>query len=300
MQQTFSILLVDDLPTNLHTLSQILSDTYDLRVATSGLDALRIAEAQAPDLILLDIMMPQMDGFETLIHLRHTEWGREIPVILVTADDRMESQVKGLELGAEDFIAKPILAPVLKARVHNVLERLRLHRELVRLATTDELTGVMNRRQFYARAESHWRLLKRYPAPCGLLMVDLDKFKRINDSHGHAVGDEVLKAFANTIRQGLREHDLFGRVGGEEFALLLPQTGTQACVDVAERLRLALAAFALKLQDGTVIHFTASFGCTQLRGEDSSLDAAMSRADRALYGAKTGGRNQTQLLLVPA
>ena len=297
MQQAFSVLLVDDLPTNLHTLSQILKDLYDVSIATSGADALRIAQSSPPDLILLDIMMPDMDGIETLHRLRTSEWGRDIPVILVTADDSVETQVKGLETGADDFITKPIVAPVLKARVHNVLERLRLHRELARLATTDELTGAMNRRQFYCQGEARLNLLTRYPAPCGLLMMDLDKFKSINDLHSHSVGDEVLVAFANTIQSRLRSSDFFGRIGGEEFAVLLPQTDAAGSLEVAERLRLAVAGIRLPLATGQVISVTTSIGSTQLWPSDAALDAALSRADKALYAAKSHGRNQTQELL---
>jgi len=287
-----NILLVDDLPSNLHTLSRTLSDEYDLSVATSGMEALNLAQVIAPDLILLDVMMPEMDGLETLRRLRSSDWGREIPVILVTADDRVETQVSGLELGADDFIAKPIVAPILKARVRNVLERRRLQRELIWLANTDELTCALNRRRFFAQGEAERVRVGRYKHPCGLLMLDLDHFKSVNDQHGHATGDAVLKAFADTISALLRNADQFGRIGGEEFAILLPQTDRQGTLNLAERLRQAVAEIQLPNEDGKTIQITTSIGATQLIATDKRLDDALQRADSALYAAKAAGRNR--------
>jgi diguanylate cyclase (GGDEF)-like protein len=287
-----NILLVDDLPSNLHTLSRTLSDEYDLSVATSGMEALNLARVIAPDLILLDVMMPEMDGLETLSRLRSSDWGREIPVILVTADDRVETQVSGLELGADDFIAKPIVVPVLKARVRNVLERRRLQRELTWLATTDELTCALNRRRFFAQGEAERIRVDRYEQPCGLLMLDLDHFKSVNDQHGHAAGDAVLKAFADTVSNLLRNTDYFGRIGGEEFAVLLPQTDRQGTLNLAERLRVAVTEIRIPLEGDKVIQITSSIGATQLIATDTRLDDALHRADTALYAAKAAGRNK--------
>lgn len=292
MSSRVKILLVDDVPANLHTLSQALMDQYDLSVTTSGADALALAEHSAPDLILLDVMMPEMDGLETLRRLRQTDWGREIAVILVTADDRTETQVFGLDQGADDFIAKPVVVPIVQARVRNLLERQRLRRELMRLATTDELTGTANRRHFFELGEAERSRVVRYKQPCGLLMLDIDHFKSVNDQHGHAAGDAVLTAFAETIQSLLRQPDVLGRLGGEEFAVLLPQTEPQGTLDLAERLRARVEEMGVAADNGSTIRVTTSLGATQLQASDRSFDVALQRADTALYTAKDGGRNQ--------
>jgi diguanylate cyclase (GGDEF)-like protein len=285
------ILLVDDLPANLHTLSGILSEEYELSIAMSGADALKLARETDPDLILLDVMMPQMDGYETLCRLRACERCRHIPVIMVTTDDRTETQVSGLDLGADDFIAKPLVVPVLKARVRNVLGRRREQGELLRLATTDNLTGALNRLRFMELGEGERGRHKRYGQPCGLLMLDLDHFKRVNDAHGHAAGDTVLKAFAGTVAGLLRHTDLFARIGGEEFALLLPQTDRNGTLNLAERLRAAVAGIRLDHEGGAEIAVTVSVGVSRLLPADGGLQEALARADAALYEAKAAGRN---------
>jgi diguanylate cyclase (GGDEF)-like protein len=291
------ILLVDDLPANLHTLCRALASEYDLAIATSGSSALALARDSAPDLILLDVMMPEMDGFETLRHLRQSHWGRTVPVMLVTADDRSETQVKGLDLGADDFITKPVVVPVVQARVRNLLERQQLQRELMRLATTDELTGVLNRRCLFSHGESARTMVVRYQQACGLVMLDIDYFKQVNDRYGHAVGDAVLIAFAATIGGLLRDSDHFGRIGGEEFALLLPNTDHKGTLILAERLRQAVMAMRIQNDEGESVLVTTSIGVTQLTADDLQFDDAMRRADSALYQAKFLGRNRVEVAL---
>jgi diguanylate cyclase (GGDEF)-like protein len=286
------ILLVDDLPANLHTLSRALADEYELSVATSGAAALRLAEQLLPDLILLDVMMPDLDGLQTLARLRATSWGREIPVILITADARTATQVEGLERGAEDFITKPVVVPVVQARVRNLLERHRLRRELIRRATIDELTGVLNRRRFLERSQEEHRRLTRYPDACGLLMLDVDRFKAINDDHGHATGDEALRTIGATLPSLLREPDLVGRIGGEEFPLLLPQTDRAGSLALAERIRRTIAQLPIGTDPDGHLRLTVSIGVTQLTPDDPDLETAMRRADAALYAAKDAGRDQ--------
>lgn len=295
---TARILLVDDLPANLHTLSRTLSADYDLSVATSGEDALALARQIMPDLILLDVMMPGIDGLETLDRLRASDWGKDIPVILVTADDRTETQIKGLDQGADDFIAKPLVVAVVQARVRNLLERQRLKRELFRLATIDELTGAHNRRYFFERAETERARALRHGYPCGLLMLDLDHFKSINDRHGHAVGDRVLTAFAEAVTAQLRDSDILGRIGGEEFAALLPHSERDGTRGLAERLRAAVATMQVPTEgegpggNAAPHAITVSIGATQLDPADTRFDNALQRADAALYAAKKAGRNR--------
>lgn len=291
MTSRSKILLVDDQTANLHTLSRTLADEFDLSLATSGADALLIAQKVKPDLILLDVMMPGMDGLETVRRLRATDWGMDIPVILVTADDRIETQVCGLELGANDFVAKPIVAPVLKARMHNLLKSRLLQRELHRLATTDSLTGLLNRRRMIEQGGAELLRVVRYGQPCALLMLDLDHFKSINDGYGHAAGDSILVTVSAAVGGLLRETDFFGRIGGEEFAILLPQTDRDGAINLAERLRGVVNDIRLGLPDGRVIGVTVSIGVTHLRDSDSRFEDALVRADAALYAAKAAGRN---------
>lgn len=429
------ILLVDDLPDNLRTLSRILADSYELTVATSGSDALAIAEASLPDLILLDVMMPGLDGLEVLQRLRASPWGKAIPVILVTADDRAETQIRGLELGADDFLTKPLVLPAVMCRVRNALarhrlqqkqtqliaelsrsnvelrrlselnaallasagqgifstdlnrictsinpagqailgyredeligldqhavfhhhrldgsdypeeecpvfktlqdgetrivedhfitkegvfvpvqltvsamrskgkivgsevlfqdisERQRLQDDLLRLATTDALTGLYNRGHFFERAEAEKARAERYGYPLACLILDLDRFKQINDSHGHATGDAALVAVAATLRGLLRGADVIGRIGGEEFALLLPQTDVAGATAFAERLRKSVAALDIP-RDQESFRVTISIGVATVEATDSSIAQALRRADQALYEAKLAGRDR--------
>lgn len=298
MSQKPKILLVDDVPTNLYALSRALAEEYEIFVTTSGQHALQLAREHHPDLILLDVMMPEMDGFQVLKQLRDSSWGRDIPVILITGDDRPETQVAGLEQGAEDFITKPVIVPVVRTRVHNVLERRRMWRELVRLATTDELTGVLNRRRFFELGEAERLRITRYGYPCGVLMLDLDHFKRINDRYGHAAGDKVLQIFAATIGDLLRNSDILGRIGGEEFAVILPQTDHAGALGLAERLRASVAARTITIDEGE-LSITTSIGVTQLTAHDERFDRALLRADDALYRAKAEGRNCVRALEYP-
>jgi diguanylate cyclase (GGDEF)-like protein len=293
-------LIIDDTPANLQTLGRALAREYDLYIAHSGAMGLRLVQEVGPDVILLDVMMPEMDGYETLRQLRQLPNGDSLPVIFLTADDRVETQVKCLTLGADDFIAKPVVLPVVLTRLRNVIVRQALEQELRRLATTDGLTGVFNRRHFFALAEAErarvvrYSGVVRYSASCSVLMLDIDHFKAVNDHHGHAAGDAVLKAFAETIAGLLRSSDTFGRLGGEEFAVLLPHTDRDGALNLAERLRLAVAGIRVAVEAGREVAVTTSIGVTRMTMDDRCFDEALRRADAALYAAKAGGRNRVR------
>lgn len=185
--------------------------------------------------------------------------------------------------------------PALQVALIDVTEQRRLHHELERLATTDSLTGLLNRRQFLRLAQHELRRLKRHPRPLSLVMLDIDHFKHINDTYGHGCGDEMLKVLAQAMRQALREVDIFGRLGGEEFAVLLIDADAERAQEVAERLRQNVAAAAIDC-DGTTIRSTISLGVTCVDGADDALKAVLARADRALYAAKAAGRNRCVLI----
>lgn len=307
-----SILVVDDARENIKMLRSLLKDEAEILFATSGEEALAIAATEKPDLILLDIMMPGMDGYEVCRALKTDPETRDIAVIFVTAMTEETDETKGLELGAIDYIAKPFSPAIVRARVRNHLALKRVTRELhlanaelTRLATTDSLTGVANRRYFMERLHQEMDRRLRYRGALGLILLDIDFFKQINDTYGHEVGDTALIALAKSIATTLRSHDVLGRLGGEEFAILLPETSLGEAEEVAERLRQELAALKIDPPDlpGKIepplmppppkgpVTFTVSLGVTEIGEGDTSV-MAFKRVDDALYEAKRTGRNK--------
>ena len=293
------ILVVDDEPANIELIADIFEHDYEVLFAMNGEKALEIAAAAAPDLILLDVMLPGMDGFEVCSRLKAEPLTRDIPVIFVTGLGDTAAETKGLELGAMDYITKPINPPVVRMRVRNQIELKQARDQLARLATTDGLTGLANRRRFdEVLAMEHARHV-RSGAKLALIMLDIDHFKLFNDTYGHVRGDDCLRAVAKVLKTTLhRATDLAARYGGEEFACILPDTipphGAHA---VAERIRREVAGLNIPHGNSpTAGHVTVSLGvitacCTQ----DSDPSALVSLADKQLYRAKTAGRNQTCL-----
>jgi len=216
------VLVVDDVPTNIHLLGAVIQDMAELVVATSGEQALEIARsAERPDLILLDVMMPGLNGYEVCRALQDDPWTRSIPVIFVTARDRESDEALGLGLGAVDYITRPFSEPIVRARVNTHLE-LKRHRDaLERLSYQDGLTGLDNRRRFDEYFVMAWRHAARERAWLSLLMVDIDHFKGFNDEYGHMAGDQCLKVVARTLQAAAqRPLDIVARYGGEEFAVI--------------------------------------------------------------------------------
>lgn len=239
-----------------------------------------------------------MDGHDVCRALMAREETRHIPVIFVTARSDDADEEAGLALGAIDFIRKPLSPAIVRARVRNHLAfqktaiDLRMaNAELRRLAATDPLTGVFNRRRFLELADGELRRLGRNGRPFGLIMMDVDHFKQINDTRGHAAGDLVLKALAGACVDQLRTVDAVGRLGGEEFAILLPETDLPGIRLTAERLRHDLGEMAVPV-DASAINFTVSAGFTAVTDGQDSVDEALKRADEALYKAKELGRNR--------
>lgn len=292
------VLLVDDAKENILFLSKLLKDQADIIFSTNGENALEKAKNQNPSLILLDISMPGMDGFEVLQRLKANIETASIPVIFVTGIPDTDTEEKGLTLGAIDYITKPFAPTVVQARVRNQLKLQRLNRELLttnteltRMAMTDPLTGIFNRRHFINATLNELQRFQRHNQPVGMLILDIDNFKKINDQHGHDTGDRVLVQTATTCQTLLRVNDVFGRIGGEEFTVLLPETSLEKTADIAEELRILLAETPLVLNSGE-LNYTASFGVTKLRSSDTNSEQALKRADLALYNAKQNGRNQ--------
>ena len=299
---TSRVLIVDDAPENVRILASILKDVASVSFALGGQDALAKAGATLPDLILLDIEMPDMNGHEVIMRIKEDRRTAPIPVIFVTSHADVEDEEAGLKLGAIDYITKPFNPSLVRARVSNQLmlrayaKRLEtLNIELERLATTDSLTGLANRRAFRERMTQELRRLDRYGGEACLMMMDLDHFKTVNDSYGHDAGDAVLRAVAQRVVGQLRDTDTFGRLGGEEFAVLATGTSVDQGALVAERLLRSIRDEPV-VWNGLQIPVTTSIGMTALRSEDRSIDTALARADKALYASKDGGRNRVEVM----
>ncbi|OEF96528.1 diguanylate cyclase [Desulfuribacillus alkaliarsenatis] len=291
-----TILIVDDSRTNIMALADLLKDVWAIKIATNGKDALRIAFSEdQPDLILLDVMMPDMDGYEVCKRLKAAPETKHIPIVFVTAMNQAKDEEYGLSLGAIDYITKPISPPIVKARVNNHLELKRYRDLLKENSMVDGLTGVANRRRFDEAIELEWRRALRYEHSLSLLMVDIDYFKRYNDTYGHLEGDECLRKVAITLKQTLkRPLDMLARWGGEEFACLLPDTDAESAFKVAEQLRKAIVGLQLPHESSPISEYvTVSIGvATVLPNAEMHREDLFKQSDEALYKAKENGRNQ--------
>jgi diguanylate cyclase (GGDEF)-like protein len=311
------ILLVDDDPGSIQLMSRMLQGVGSLRFATNGTDALRLAKEATPDLMLLDAEMPGMSGFDICRALKSDPMLADVSVIFVTCHSEPAFEVQGFALGAADFIAKPVSAPLLVARVETQLRVKRMSDELRRIATVDVLTGVANRRRFDDALEQEWRRSRRSSEPLALLMIDVDHFKLFNDRYGHPAGDTCLRSVAQALcGTSLRPADLVARYGGEEFAVLLPQTPRSGAGHVAQAVLEGVAALAIAHDESpTARNVTVSVGiaCYDEESPGWQPSAAESRsverpgaypspldlvkaADQALYAAKNAGRAQARLL----
>lgn len=290
-----ALLIVDDQPVILQSLYAIFADDHEVFFASSGKQALAFCQVQLPDLILLDVNMPGMDGYETCQRLQADFLTADIPVIFITANTEHDEETRGLEAGAVDFIAKPVNPSVVRARVHTHLKLKFQSDTLRRLSLTDGLTGVANRRHLDEVMLKEWRRCSRSRLPLSLIFIDVDYFKRYNDCYGHQLGDDCLKAVAKALKQGLkRPADLLARYGGEEFVCLLPETSLDGAWQTANVLEAAVRALALPhaLSDAASV-LTISLGVAAAEpaeGEDPA--ALLDAADKLLYQAKNAGRAQ--------
>lgn len=293
-----NIVIVDDVPTNALLLAACVQTIPDVECFsfTDPAEALDWCSANQPDLIFIDYLMPRINGIEFIRGLSALAKAEHVPIVMVTGMEDREMLINALEAGATDFLRKPVDQAEVAARAKSMLKLrsgalklLSANQELHRLATTDALTETFNRRHFMDMGTSEYARARRYGTPLSLVMLDADHFKKVNDTYGHDVGDEVLRVLSKLCQQGLRQMDFVGRLGGEEFALCLPQTDMTGAVLVAERLRTSVAACEVGRQK---LKFTVSLGVAQLTLEDEELSGLIKRADQALYTAKSTGRNK--------
>ena len=305
------ILAIDDTPVNLMTLGAALEGEFDLQFATSGPTGIALALKKPPDLILLDVMMPEVDGFETYRRLVAQPSLRNIPVIFVTALHDVDSEVTGLSLGAADYITKPINVTTARHRIRNLLEREQLRKEVAlqrdqlrELAFHDALTGLPNRLMLNDRINHAMAASKRSGLYGALMFIDLDNFKPLNDAYGHAVGDLLLKDVARRLNECVREMDTVARVGGDEFVVMLSELradrheSAEQAAGVAEKIRTSLAVpYRLVVSrqgqaDGIVEHYcSVSIGVVMFVNHETSQVDILKHADSAMYQAKDAGRN---------
>ena len=289
------ILIVDDAMENIQILHQALQDEHDVLFAMNGPTALHIAQNQRPDVILLDAVMPDMDGYAVCAALRSSAITRDIPIIFITALKTPEDETRALDAGAADFISKPVNAAVVRARVRTQLTVKRQSDALRELTLTDSLTGVANRRAFDEGLEAEWRRCARAQVPIALIMVDLDHFKNFNDAYGHQEGDACLQqAGAAMRRAAMRPQDLVARYGGEEFAILLPHLEIQGAEAGARKVLEEIAFMGIMHERSSVGPWvTVSMGvASQMPSEQSESSSLLKTADALLYDAKTAGRNR--------
>jgi two-component system cell cycle response regulator len=301
------ILVVDDHPDNVEIINARLSSRgFEIETASNGQEALDKVLANPPHLVLLDVMMPLMDGYEVSRRIKGDEALPYIPIILVTARDSTQDKVEGLDAGADDYLTKPINFPELEARVRSMLRIKRLQDELDeknrelelvnkrlrKLSITDGLTELFNHRHVHELLHEEFERSRRNGEAIAVAMLDLDKFKHVNDTYGHPTGDVILYETAQILRDTAREIDMIGRYGGEEFICILPDTTEDAAEQFAERVRHAVAEHVYR-DEAHEIRMTVSGGVASypMPGVDHP-DALIKRADDALYEAKESGRNR--------
>jgi diguanylate cyclase (GGDEF)-like protein len=276
---------------------RLRSDPIELFEAATGAAAIELARSVAPDLILLDLDLPDVSGFDVIHQLKEDPATRSIPVIFVSAYGSTESKVRALDLGAIDFVTKPFDPAELRARLR-VAFRLKFQQDLLeKQAHLDSLTGLANRLAMRERLDAEWSACRRRGTPLSLLIADVDHFKRINDRYGHAAGDEALRRVAEALRAVARASDLVARFGGEEFVLIAPDCDLAGALGLAERAREQVEGLRLMF-DATAHALTASVGAATSPAElpveasaPETPDDLLNRADRALYEAKSSGRN---------
>ena len=295
MKPAQTILVVDDDPIILDLIDIMFKDDVKVLRAENGNDGVEIARTELPDLILLDVRMPNLDGYEVCRQLKEQTETMDIPVVFLTARTETQDEFKGLELGAIDYIAKPIVPQIVEVRIRNHLMQKKMRDQLAIMSSVDGLTGLSNRRRFDEYMDQEWRRGGRNEYPISLLMIDVDHFKLYNDTYGHQQGDNCLRAVAEEIATHLRRSsDLTARYGGEEFAVVLPDTPLEPAMDLAERIRAGIDGLNMEhTASETADHVTISIGLSSVVPSDEiTIESFIEAADKNLYQSKHNGRNR--------
>lgn len=297
------VAIIDDMLPNALLLKGYIRRLEDIEALTftDPNEALARCTEAPPDLVLLDYHMPQMNGVEFLGKFRSVVHLQDVPVVMVTGEEKKEALYRALAAGANDFLRKPVDDVELITRARNLLElRARQHdlakanEQLYLLATTDQLTSLKNRRYFLEKLQLEVERSCRYSRPCSVAVIDADRFKAINDTYGHDVGDKVLQALANILIEELRGVDQVGRLGGEEFAIQFLETERSRALEVCRRLLSRIRETKVSAE-ATEVKFTVSAGLTEIIPSGDEADAILKRADRALYRAKELGRDRCEV-----
>jgi diguanylate cyclase (GGDEF)-like protein len=290
----YTILIVDDAKDSILLLEfDLQAAGYHVLSAENGSQALNIIATENVDLLLLDLYMPNMSGLETLEKMKSTASMADIPVIMLSASDDENEIVAALELGAVDYVTKPYIKKVLLARMNTAFRLAEKTAALELMAKKDFLTGINNRRNFYSLATKMINLNQRQQEKLVIVMCDIDHFKRVNDQHGHDAGDDILREVSKIIANSYQDRDIIGRIGGEEFAVCLPQTSIDEAIIACERLRVNIEHTPIIASNSNQkIYITMSIGLTACINSDSTLGDLLSQADNALYQAKNTGRNK--------
>jgi len=295
MPKKYRILIVDDERSNRKLLSELLSEEFDVVLAKNGSQVFQFLNGeQVIDLVLLDIMLPDMDGYEIIKRMKNNDNQKDIPVIFITVLDSAEDEEKAFQLGAVDFITKPFHPSIVKLRVKNQINLIEQKQMLEEMAGIDGLTGINNRRSFDTIYQKEWQKILRYKDPLSLIMIDVDFFKNYNDFYGHGAGDAVLKEIAKAIKNQLnRPEDIVARYGGEEFVVVLPRTEKNGAMQKAEKIRKAVESLAITHEKSDCADVvTISLGGVTHEKEDGNPEAFLKQSDEMLYKAKSEGRNR--------
>ena len=285
-----TVLIVDDSPSNIRVMAAVLQERYRVKTATSGQQCIAMAIRHKPDLILLDIEMPGISGYDVCRELKRLSETQDVPIIFVTGRDNIEDEEMGLRIGAVDYITKPIRPVILSARVDTHITLKRQQDHLLKLAMHDQLTGLYNRHYMLETVDRKIARARRHSTPLSVMIIDLDHFKKINDTHGHIVGDQILEHVGGFLNHQCRIEDTVTRFGGEEFLILMEPCSLNQAHYKAEVIRHQVSEL-----HPSGIPVTVSIGIAELSNNDADFSALLKRADDALYRAKDAGRNCTML-----
>lgn len=289
-----TVLIVDDAPSNIRVMAAVLQEQHRVKTAMSGQQCIEMAIKYKPDLILLDIEMPGLSGYQVCEELKSMDETRDIPIIFVTGRVNIEDEEMGLRIGAVDYITKPIRPVILSARVDTHVTLKRQQDRLIKMAMHDQLTGLFNRHYMLEIVGQKLARARRHKTPLTVMLIDIDHFKKINDTHGHIVGDQILEHVGQFLFEQCRVEDTVARFGGEEFVVLMEPCGLNQAHYKAELMRDELSRLT-----PLDIDLTVSIGIAELNDDDNGFSTLLKRADDALYKAKESGRNCTVLSHTP-